>query len=90
MPTLTPSSTRKTVSHCIRVSSGAFKIFWEAGVLRFWRNQSRITRPPRSRFSGAHLLWVQYMILIVFLYDAWLKRRTYYGITNRPGPSQEA
>jgi hypothetical protein len=59
---------------------GGFSIFWEAMVLRM----------PNSSFTGAFfVLWGvpfvvigQYLIWGRFLYDGWLKRRTYYGVTN--------
>lgn len=64
---------------------GGFAIFWEAGVLGFWWTESQHHPAP-----GFMVLWGvpfvvigQYLIWGRFLYDAWLKRRTYYGITNR-------
>ncbi len=64
---------------------GGFSIFWEAGALGLWNMGSRGHQAP-----GFFVLWGipfvvigQYMIWGRFLYDAWLKRRTYYGITNR-------
>jgi hypothetical protein len=64
---------------------GGFAIFGESGVLGIWGNQSQ--HHPAPRFM---ILWGlpfvvigQYLIWGRFLYDAWLKRRTYYGITNR-------
>ena len=64
---------------------GGFAIVWEAGVLGYWGTGSRGNEGP-----GFFVLWGipfivigQYMIWGRFLYDAWLKRRTYYGITDR-------
>jgi hypothetical protein len=64
---------------------GGFAIFWEAGVLRFWGNHSHGN--PISWFMalwGVPFIVIgQYMIWGRFLVDAWLKRRTYYAVTNR-------
>jgi hypothetical protein len=64
---------------------GGFFIFWESGALGYWGNG-----PHRSSPSLFMALWGipfivigQYMIWGRFLHDAWLKRRTYYGLTNR-------
>jgi hypothetical protein len=62
-----------------------FFIFWEADALGFWRD--------KSQQDGTHVFMVlwgipflvigNYMVWGRFLRDAWLKRRTYYGVTNR-------
>jgi len=64
---------------------GGFAIFWEAGALGYWGNGQRSGTP--SLFM---VLWGipfivigQYIIWGRFLYDAWLKKRTYYAVTNR-------
>lgn len=64
---------------------GGFAIFWEAGVLGYWGDT-----PPSHAAPGFFALWGipfiligQYMIWGRFVYDAWLKIRTYYGLTNR-------
>jgi hypothetical protein len=64
---------------------GGFAIFWEAGVLGYWGTRNRGPEGP-----GFFVLWGipfivigQYMIWGRFLYDGWLKRRTYYGLTSR-------
>ncbi len=64
---------------------GGFAIFWEAGVLGLWGNEAQ-----HHSVSGFMALWGipsvvigQYLIWGRFLYDAWLKRQTCYGITNR-------
>ncbi len=64
---------------------GGFSIFWEASVLGFSGLGSR-----GGSYPAFFVIWGipfvvvgQYMIWGRFLYDAWLKRRTYYGITNR-------
>lgn len=64
---------------------GGFAIFWEAGALGYWGKGLR-----GGGFSWFMAIWGipfivigQYMIWGSFLYDAWLKRRTYYAVTNR-------
>jgi len=64
---------------------GGFAIFWEAGVLGYWGANGK--KNPVSSFMA---LWGipfvvigQYFIWGRFLYDAWLKQRTYYAVTNR-------
>jgi hypothetical protein len=62
-----------------------FFIFWEADALGVWRD--------KSRQDGTHVFMVlwgipflvmgNYVVWGRFLRDAWLKRRTYYGVTNR-------
>jgi hypothetical protein len=60
---------------------GGFAIFWEWSVLRIPNAQQLA--------SGFFALWGipfivvgQYLIWGRFLYEGWLKRRTYYGVTN--------
>ena len=62
---------------------GGFAIFWEASVAGLSRNHSN---SPASLF----ILWGvpfvvigQYLIWGRFVYAGWLKRRTYYAVTNR-------
>ena len=64
---------------------GGFAIFWEMGVLGYWGNG-----PEGQTVSTFMELWGipfivvgQYMIWGRFFYDGWLKRRTYYAVTNR-------
>lgn len=64
---------------------GGFAIFWESGALGYWGTTSRGGTP-----SWFMVLWGipfivvgQYMIWGRFLNDAWLKKRTYYAVTNR-------
>jgi len=64
---------------------GGFAIFWEAGVLGYWGNAAK-----NGTVSTFMVLWGipfvvigQYLIWGRFFYEAWLKRRTYYAITNR-------
>jgi len=62
-----------------------FFIFWEADALSVWRD--------KSHQDGTHVFMVlwgipflvmgNYIVWGRFLRDAWLKRRTYYGVTNR-------
>jgi hypothetical protein len=65
---------------------GGFAIFWEAGVLGYWGGDAA----KKGHAPGFFILWGipfviigQYLIWGRFLVDAWLKRRTYYAITNR-------
>ena len=66
---------------------GGFAIFWEAGVLGLWDNTPTNNTHPIPVFM---VLWGipfvligQYMIWGRFILDAWLKRRTWYAVTNR-------
>jgi hypothetical protein len=64
---------------------GGFAIFWEAGVLGIWESNSK--SHPFSWFMSLwgipFILIGQYMIWGRFVWDAWLKRRTFYAATNR-------
>lgn len=65
---------------------GGFAIFWEASVLGIWGNTTKhgTGAPAFMVLWGIPFVLVgQYFIWGRFLYDAWLKRRTYYGVTNR-------
>jgi hypothetical protein len=64
---------------------GGFAIFWEAGVLGYWGNGQRSGSPSliMAIWGIPFIAMGQYMIWGRFLYDAWLKRRTYYAVTNR-------
>ncbi|HEY6263813.1 MAG TPA: hypothetical protein VIW93_03335 [Candidatus Acidoferrum sp.] len=64
---------------------GGFAIFWEAGALGYWGNGSRGGGPSLFMviWGVPFVLIGQYMIWGRFLNDAWLKRRTYYAITNK-------
>jgi hypothetical protein len=62
----------------------SFFVFWEADALGMWRKTSR---PGGSDLFtvlwGIPFLIVgNYLVWVRFLVDAWLKRRTYYAITN--------
>jgi hypothetical protein len=64
---------------------GGFAIFWEAGVLGYWGNGPRSGSPSlfMAIWGIPFIVMGQYMIWGRFLYDAWLKKRTYYAVTNR-------
>jgi len=64
---------------------GGFAIFWEAGVLGYWGNTTKGGTPSTfmTLWGIPFILAGQYFIWGRFLYDAWLKRRTYYAVTNR-------
>ncbi|HTZ33947.1 MAG TPA: PH domain-containing protein [Methylomirabilota bacterium] len=64
---------------------GGFAIFWEAGVLGYVGDSTRSHKAPLDfvLWGIPFILIGQYMIWGRFVYDACLKRRTYYGITNR-------
>lgn len=63
---------------------GGFAIFWEAGVSGFWGNASRNGAWVFGMIWGIPFVLVgQYLIWGRFVYDAWLKKRTYYAVTNR-------
>ena len=56
---------------------GGFAIFWEAGASGKGSNTFFVLWGVPFVIAG------QYMIRGRFLHDAWLKRKTYYAITNR-------
>jgi hypothetical protein len=64
---------------------GGFTIFWEASVLGYWGNSPKKNSAPTffALWGFAFVLAGQYFIWGRFLKDAWLKRKTYYGVTNR-------
>jgi hypothetical protein len=63
---------------------GGFAIFWESMALGFWGHNAKGTPPVFMALWGIPFVVIgQYMIWGRFVYDGWLKRRTYYGITNR-------
>jgi hypothetical protein len=63
--------------------SGFF--IWKASVLGYWSGSPK--HGPTSTFLALwgipFILVGQYFIWGRFLRDAWLKRRTYYAVTNR-------
>jgi hypothetical protein len=63
---------------------GGFAIFWEGGVSGFWDHGSRNGAWIFGMIWGIPFVLIgQYLIWGRFIYDAWLKRRTYYAVTNR-------
>jgi hypothetical protein len=66
---------------------GGFTIFWEADALGLWNSAPRSSAEAVSTFAslwGIPFVMIgQYMIWGRFVVDAWLKRRTYYAVTNR-------
>jgi hypothetical protein len=59
-------------------------VFWEAGALGYW-GKSRHGGPDifMSLWGMPFLVIGNYMVWGRFFVDAWLKRRTYYAVTNR-------
>ena len=55
---------------------GGFFVFWEASVVRS-RSVFMIVWGIPFIVAGQYLIWGR------FLYDAWVKRRTFYALTNR-------
>ena len=65
---------------------GGFAIFWEASVLGYVDFNSKPARHGPLLFGLWGIPFVllgQYIIWGRFVCDAWLKRRTYYAVTNR-------
>ncbi len=65
---------------------GGSMIFSEMSELGYWSNSPR-NGTPNSVFDAPWaillFLFTQYMIWGRFIYYGWLKRRTYYAVTNR-------
>jgi hypothetical protein len=63
---------------------GGFAIFWEGGVSGYWNHGLRNGAWVFGMIWGIPFVLIgQYLIWGRFIYDAWLKRHTYYGVTNR-------
>ena len=63
-------------------------LFYFLGIRRvssFWRDKSQRdgTQVFMALWGVPFLIMGNYMVWGRFLHDAWLKRRTYYGVTNR-------
>ena len=64
---------------------GGFTIFWEAEAAGSWSNKPAASHPWEfgMLWGAAFVLIGQYLIWGRFVVDAWLKRHTYYAVTNR-------
>lgn len=63
---------------------GGFAIFWEGSVSGFWNHGSRNGAWTFGMIWDIPFVVIgQYLIWGRFLYDLWLKGRTYYAVTNR-------
>lgn len=62
-----------------------FFVFWEGQALGFWRDNAKPYAPSTFEilWGVPFLLFGQYMVWGRFFGDAWIKRRTYYAVTNR-------
>jgi hypothetical protein len=62
-----------------------FFVFWEAQALGIWQDTTKPHEPNTFMvlWGIPFLLIGQYMVWGRFFVDAWLKRSTYYAITNR-------
>ncbi|MCU1243234.1 MAG: hypothetical protein JWO71_3960 [Candidatus Acidoferrum typicum] len=62
-----------------------FFVFWEAGALGYWGKESRHGAPDvfMALWGIPFLVVGNYMVWGRFFVDAWLKRRTFYAVTNR-------
>lgn len=64
---------------------GGFAIFWEASAFGLWgiSNRDAESHYGFGLIGIPFILIGQYMIWGRFVWDAYLKRRTYYAVTNR-------
>jgi hypothetical protein len=64
---------------------GGFAVFWEGGAAGSWGNRrgSAHSWEVGMIFGAAFVVIGQYLIWGRFVVDAWLKRRTYYAVTDR-------
>jgi hypothetical protein len=62
-----------------------FFVFWEGNALGYWGRASQTgeTNLFNTLWGIPFLIVGNYMVWGRFLLDAWLKRRTYYAVTNR-------
>jgi hypothetical protein len=63
---------------------GGFAIFWEMSVLGYWGHGANNGSPSTfmALWGIPFIVMGQYFLWGRFVYDAWLKRHTYYVITN--------
>jgi len=64
---------------------GGFTLFWEASAAGWLGSKPRPDHPWEvgTIFGAAFVIIGQYLIWGRFVVDAWLKRRTYYAVTDR-------
>jgi hypothetical protein len=63
---------------------GGFAIFWESRVLGIGEMvRSGVPSTFMALWGIPFIMAGQYLIWGRFVFDGWLKRRTYYGLTNR-------
>jgi len=61
-----------------------FTLFWESGMLGYWGNSTKSTPSLFMALWGIPFILIgQYLLWGRYVYDGWLKRRTYYGVTSR-------
>lgn len=61
-----------------------FTAFWESGALGYWGNSVKGGRSVFMSLWGVpFVLMGQYFLWGRYVYDGWLKRRTYYGVTSK-------
>ena len=61
----------------------AFTTFWESAALGYWGNGGKGGSVFMSLWGIPFILMGQYLLWGRYVYDGWLKRRTYYGVTSR-------
>lgn len=63
---------------------GGFAVFWEMGVLGFFNdsNHGGVKFDFPGLWGIPFLLAGQYMIWGRFLFESWIKKRTFYAVTN--------
>ncbi len=60
-----------------------FSIFWEASALGYWGHPTHSAPAFFVLWGVPFVLLGQYLLWGRFFYDAWIKRRTYYAVTDR-------
>jgi hypothetical protein len=62
----------------------AFTTYWESVALGYWGNSIKVANPMVMGLWGVPFILVgQYLLWGRYVYDGWLKRRTYYGVTSK-------
>src|SRR5215475_1038373 len=62
-----------------------FFVFWEGDALRLWHFTKSADHPDAFMvlWGIPFLIVGNYLVWGRFVFDAWIKRRTYYAVTNR-------